>query len=134
MRCGLPPPEGLVMDPGVYLVGTPIGNLEDVTLRALRILAAVDVLACEDTRVTRRLFVRHGLPVPARLFSCHAHNERSIAGRLIALAGEGKAVAYCTDAGMPGISDPGLHLTREAVKAGARLEAVPGPSAVVTAV
>lgn len=122
------------MEPGVYLVGTPIGNLEDVTLRSLRILADADVLACEDTRVTRRLFVRHGLPAPAILFSCHEHNERIVAVRLAALAREGKAVAYCTDAGMPGISDPGLHVAREAVRAGVRLEAIPGPSAVATAV
>ena len=125
-----PPP----LEPGLYLVGTPIGNLEDVTLRALRILAEADVLACEDTRVTRKLFQRHGLTPPKALYVCNDHNEKSVAPKLAALAAEGKIVAFCSDAGMPGISDPGFRLARAVLEAGVKLEAVPGPSAASVAV
>ena len=121
------------LPPGLYLVGTPIGNLEDVTLRALRVLAAADVLACEDTRVTRKLFQRHGIPAPGADFVCNDHNERTVAKRLAGLAAEGKVVAFCSDAGMPGISDPGFNLARAAREAGVRVEVIPGPSAVVAA-
>lgn len=120
--------------PGIYLVATPIGNLEDITLRALRVLAAADVLACEDTRVTRKLFQRHGLPTPKTLIAANDHNERTVAKRLAALAAEGRIVAFCSDAGMPGISDPGFNIGRAAREAGVLLEVIPGPSALVTAV
>ncbi|MDR2391216.1 MAG: 16S rRNA (cytidine(1402)-2'-O)-methyltransferase [Planctomycetota bacterium] len=122
------PPE-----PGIYLVATPIGNMEDITLRALRILRSADILACEDTRVTRKLFERHGLAAPRMIFSCHDHNERMVAKRLADLALSGSTVACCSDAGMPGISDPGFHIVREALGAGVKLEAIPGPNAMVTA-
>lgn len=120
--------------PGVYLIGTPIGNLEDITLRALRILRGCEVLACEDTRVTRKLFQRHNLPAPAILLACNDHNERAVAKRLAGYASSGKAVGFCSDAGMPGVSDPGYHIVREAREAGVMVEVIPGPSAVTTAV
>lgn len=71
--------DGPVLTPGIYLVGTPIGNLRDITLRALQVLAGADVLACEDTRVTRKLFSRHGLSAPAAIVSCNDHNEQAVA-------------------------------------------------------
>jgi 16S rRNA (cytidine1402-2'-O)-methyltransferase len=84
--------------------------------------------------VTRRLFSRHGLAAPAALFCCNDHNERTVAKRLAMLAKQGKVVACCSDAGMPGISDPGFHIVREAIQAGVRLEAIPGPCALAAAV
>lgn len=127
-------PESPPVPAGVYLVGTPIGNLEDITLRALRVLAAADVLACEDTRVTRKLFSRHGLSAPKAIYACNDHNEERVAERLAAAAAGGKVVAYCSDAGMPGVSDPGFHIARAALAAGVPLDVIPGPSAAPTAV
>ncbi|MCC8190885.1 MAG: 16S rRNA (cytidine(1402)-2'-O)-methyltransferase [Planctomycetes bacterium] len=129
-----PGAEPPAIDPGLYLVATPIGNLEDITLRALRVLAAADVLVCEDTRVTRRLFQRHGLPAPATLLVANDHTEKSVAQRLTEYAARGKVVVYCSDAGVPGISDPGFHLVQCAVQAGVAVQVIPGASAVVTAV
>lgn len=126
----VPPP----LASGIYLVATPIGNLEDITLRALRVLSAADALACEDTRVTRKLFQRHGLPAPKALYAANDHNEQTVAKRLVELAASGRIVAYCSDAGLPGISDPGYRIVQAAREAGVRVEVVPGPSAVVTAV
>lgn len=120
--------------PGLYLIGTPIGNMEDVTLRALRVLRGCGVLACEDTRVTRKLFQRYGLRAPGVLLSCNDHNERVVARRLVEYIESGFAVGFCSDAGMPGISDPGYHLVREARSAGVCIEVIPGVSAVTTAV
>lgn len=117
------------VEPGVYLVATPIGNMEDITLRALRVLGAADALACEDTRVTRKLFQRHGLAAPGTIFSCNDHNEAAVCKRLVHLALDGKVVAFCSDAGMPGISDPGYRIIAAAREAGARLEILPGPCA-----
>lgn len=128
-----PEPEGPALEPGVYLVGTPIGNMEDITLRALRVLAGADVLACEDTRITRKLFQRHGIPAPKTLLVCNDNNERAVSRRLAALAAEGKVVAFCSDAGLPGLSDPGYHIAAAAREAGVRLEAAPGPVAAPTA-
>ena len=117
----------------LWLIATPIGNLEDITLRALRLLGEIDALACEDTRVTRRIFARHGIKSPAELFSCHAHNERGATVRILRLLTEGKTVALCTDAGMPAISDPGFRLVSAVLEAGFRVAVAPGPSAVETA-
>lgn len=125
------PPE---IPAGIYLIGTPIGNMEDITLRALRVLARADVLACEDTRVTRKLFARHGIPAPKTLVACNDHNEAKAAKYLVRLAAEGNVVAYCSDAGMPGVSDPGYTLLCEANAAGVRADVIPGASAVTTAV
>ncbi len=110
---------------------TPIGNLEDVTLRVLTTLREADVVACEDTRHTRVLLDRHG--ISARLVSLHEHNERARASELVARMLEGAVVALVSDAGTPLVSDPGFTLVRECLAAGVALEVLPGPSAVLTA-
>jgi 16S rRNA (cytidine1402-2'-O)-methyltransferase len=115
----------------LYIVATPIGNLEDITLRALRVLGSVDLVAAEDTRRTGLLLQAYGIKKP--LISCFAHNEARQSKRLLALLGEGKTVALVSDAGMPGISDPGARLIRQAAEAGAGLTVIPGASAVLTA-
>ena len=115
----------------LHVVATPIGNLEDVSLRALRVLAEVDVVFAEDTRRTRKLLTRHG--IEARPLSLHAHNEQSrIERALEALEGAGQ-VALVSDAGTPLVSDPGERLVAAAIAAGHRVEAVPGASAVLAA-
>ena len=113
------------------LCATPIGNLEDVTLRVLRELAEADVVLCEDTRHTRGLLERHG--VSARLVSYHEHNEEARARELVGRMQAGEVVALVSDAGMPLVSDPGFVLVRETVAAGLAVEVLPGPSAVITA-
>jgi 16S rRNA (cytidine1402-2'-O)-methyltransferase len=110
---------------------TPIGNLEDVTLRVLAALAHADVVACEDTRRSARLLARHG--IDARLVSYHEHNERARARELLARIEHGEVVALVSDAGMPLISDPGHELLRACLDAGVGVEVLPGPSAVETA-
>jgi len=115
----------------LYLVATPIGNLEDVTRRALRILGEVDVIAAEDTRHTRRLLQHYG--ITARLTPLFEHNERARTPGLIERLRAGESVAIVTDAGSPGIADPGYPVVRAAVEAGLRIESVPGPSAVLAA-
>jgi 16S rRNA (cytidine1402-2'-O)-methyltransferase len=110
---------------------TPIGNLEDVTLRVLDTLGRADVVACEDTRHTRVLLDRHG--ISAKLVSFHEHNERARSDELLARVRDGAFVALVSDAGMPLVSDPGFGLVRECIAAGLRLEVLPGPSAVPTA-
>jgi 16S rRNA (cytidine1402-2'-O)-methyltransferase len=112
----------------LYVVGTPIGNLEDITLRALRVLREVDLIACEDTRHTRTLLKRHGIATP--LVSYHEHNERKRAPQLVRRLLAGEDIALVTDAGMPGISDPGFHVVTGALAAGVPVTPVPGPSAV----
>jgi 16S rRNA (cytidine1402-2'-O)-methyltransferase len=115
----------------LFLVATPIGNLEDITSRALRVLGEVQVVAAEDSRRTRRLLEHFGLATP--IVSLFEHNERArIPGLLRRLEG-GESVAVVTDAGSPGVSDPGYPLVRAAVEAGFRVESVPGPSAVIAA-
>jgi 16S rRNA (cytidine1402-2'-O)-methyltransferase len=116
---------------GLYLVATPIGNLRDVTMRALEVLAAADLIACEDTRVTRKLLDRYGIATP--LSSYHEHNAAQARPRLLARLGEGAAIALVSDAGTPLVSDPGYKLVREARAAGASVTALPGPSAVLAA-
>lgn len=117
----------------LHIVATPIGNLEDVTLRAVRVLGSVGALAVEDTRITPRLLDRHGIPRPPVLFACHEHNEDRAAARILELLAAGTDVALATDAGMPGISDPGFRAVRAALEAGHAVEVLPGPSAVTTA-
>ncbi len=119
--------------PGGRLVvcPTPIGNLEDVTLRVLETLRAADVVACEDTRHTRVLLQRHGIRAP--LVSLHEHNERARSGELLGRVRDGETVALVSDAGTPLISDPGFALVRECIAAGLSLEVLPGPSAVLPA-
>ncbi len=117
----------------LYLIATPIGNLEDITLRALRVLREVDVLACEDTRHTRILLDRHDIPKPKLVFSYHEHNEEHACGRIIDLLEQGLSVGVCTNAGYPGISDPGYLATCRAIAKEISVEVVPGASAVQTA-
>lgn len=116
----------------LYLCATPIGNLGDVTLRVLEVLARADVVLCEDTRHSQTLFRRHGI-TPRVLLSFHEHNEEARLERVLALLQEGKEVALVTDAGMPGLSDPGFTLVRACVEAGEEVVALPGASAVTTA-
>jgi 16S rRNA (cytidine1402-2'-O)-methyltransferase len=113
------------------VVATPIGNLGDVTLRALEILRAADVIFAEDTRHTRLLLTRHGIAAP--LQSAHAHNENARRSELLRRLGRGEKVALVTDAGTPGVADPGARLVAAAAHAGHRVVAIPGPSAVAAA-
>ena len=110
---------------------TPIGNLEDVTLRLLAELRAADVVLCEDTRHTRGLLERHG--IEARLLSYHEHNEASRTAELLPRLAAGERIALVSDAGMPGISDPGARIVQAALAAGVAVTVLPGPSAVETA-
>jgi 16S rRNA (cytidine1402-2'-O)-methyltransferase len=110
---------------------TPIGNLEDVTLRVLQALRSADVVACEDTRRTRVLLERHGIAAP--LVAYHEHNERRRAGELVGRVRAGETVALVSDAGTPVVSDPGWVVLHEALAAGVAVDVLPGPSAVVTA-
>ncbi|MHC4200019.1 MAG: 16S rRNA (cytidine(1402)-2'-O)-methyltransferase [Planctomycetota bacterium] len=116
----------------LYVVATPVGNLEDVTLRALDALRECDVIACEDTRVTRRLLDRHGIRAK-RLVSYHEHNEKERAPELAGLAASGKSVALVTNAGTPLVSDPGFRLVQACLEAGVEVVPVPGASSVLAA-
>ena len=115
----------------LYVVATPLGNLRDITLRALDVLAGVDVIAAEDTRVTAKLLARHGIRTP--MISVHEHNELRRAQEIVALLAEGKSVALVTDAGTPAVSDPGAKLVRAVSEAGFAVVPVPGASAAVAA-
>jgi 16S rRNA (cytidine1402-2'-O)-methyltransferase len=120
------------VEPGtLYVVATPIGNLEDITLRALRVLDSVDVIAAEDTRHTRKLLTHHGISRP--LISFHAHNEQRQVPRLLALLQEGRSIALVTDAGTPGISDPGYSLLQALVPHAIPIVPIPGPAAAIAA-
>jgi len=115
----------------LVVCATPIGNLEDVTLRALAALREADVVLCEDTRHTRGLLDRHG--IEARLLSYHEHNEAARTAELLPRLLGGERVVLVSDAGMPGVSDPGARIVREALDAGVDVTVLPGPSAVETA-
>lgn len=115
----------------LFLIATPIGNLEDITHRALRILREVSVVAAEDTRHTRRLLDHFGIKVP--IISLFEHNERARIPGLLKRLAAGESIGVVTDAGSPGIADPGYPVVRAAVEEGFRVESVPGPSAVVAA-
>jgi len=115
----------------LYVVATPIGNLRDITLRALDVLGEADIIAAEDTRITATLTSHYG--ITGRLASLHAHNERQRADEVIAWLAAGKRVALVTDAGTPAISDPGAALVRAVIDAGFAVAPVPGPSAVIAA-
>ena len=117
--------------PGLYLVATPIGNLGDITLRALEVLKRVDRIACEDTRQTQKLLNHFQIETPT--VSCHQHNERQRAAELIEALRAGARVALVSDAGMPGISDPGSWLTAEAIAAGVPVIPIPGANAALAA-
>lgn len=117
--------------PGLYVVGTPIGNARDITLRALDTLRGADLIACEDTRVSRPFL--HGFGIAAPLIACHDHNEAEAAERIIAALQDGKVVALISDAGMPLVSDPGHRVVRAVIDAGHPVTVVPGPSAPLAA-
>ncbi len=129
MSDGQPPETGRVI-----LVGTPIGNLGDISLRAVEELRRADVVCCEDTRRTRGLLSALGVPAGSRLMALHAHNEAGAAEVAVRRAAAGATVAVVTDAGMPGISDPGERLVAAAIAAGVPVDVVPGPAAAVAAV
>src|SRR5512138_3233818 len=113
----------------LFVVATPIGNLEDITLRALRVLREVAVIAAEDTRRTGHLLARHAIATPTT--SLHEHNEREKSDAIMARLARGESVALVSDAGTPTVSDPGSHLIRRAIDAGVRVEPIPGPSAIL---
>src|ERR1700731_577886 len=117
--------------PGLYLVATPIGNLGDITLRALETLAGVDIIACEDTRITRRLTERYA--ITAQLKPYHEHNAAMARPKILQHLAQGASIALVSDAGTPLISDPGFKLVREVCAAGLPVIALPGPSSVLTA-
>jgi 16S rRNA (cytidine1402-2'-O)-methyltransferase len=125
------PREKESMRPALYVVGTPIGNLEDITLRALRVLKEVDVIACEDTRQTQKLLTHYA--VKTRTVSCHEHNEAERSAELVGLMQQGSSVALVTDAGMPAVSDPGYRLISRAIEKKLPVVPVPGPSAFLAA-
>jgi 16S rRNA (cytidine1402-2'-O)-methyltransferase len=125
------PAENSSLAPGLYLVATPIGNLGDITLRALEVLRAVDLIACEDTRQTQKLL--NHFQIEKKTVSYHEHNEHSRAAELVAAIKGGSAVAVVTDAGTPGVSDPGSWLVREAIAAGVQVFPIPGANAAVSA-
>lgn len=137
MTIGEAGPEGGTLRPlapGLHFVATPIGAARDITLRALDILRAADVLAAEDTRTLRHLMEIHGIPVGSRpLVAYHDHNGTEARPRLLRALEEGKSVAYASEAGTPLVADPGFQLARAAIAAGLPVLAAPGPSAVLTA-
>ncbi|MFO7976540.1 MAG: 16S rRNA (cytidine(1402)-2'-O)-methyltransferase [Candidatus Hydrogenedentota bacterium] len=114
----------------LYLVPTPIGNLEDMTYRAVRVLSEIAALACEDTRRTRVLLEHYGISKPKTVFSYHEHNERSAGKRILGLLDAGVSVAVCSNAGYPGVSDPGFRVASTAIEAGHEVISLPGASAV----
>lgn len=120
-----------MLEPGLYLVATPIGNLEDITLRALRVLKSVDRIACEDTRQTQKLLNHFAISTPT--VSYHEHNEQARTAELMVSLQQGGSVAVVSDAGTPAFSDPGLALVRAALSAGIRVFPVPGANAAISA-
>lgn len=128
------PEEGLsgpTIDPGLYVVATPIGNLRDITLRAIDVLRAAELIACEDTRITRRLCEAYD--ITGKLVAYHDHNGEKVRPGLLKALADGKVVAQVSDAGTPVVSDPGYRLVREATAAGFDVRAIPGASAPLTA-
>src|SRR4051812_1129186 len=115
----------------LFVVATPIGNLEDITVRALRVLREVAVIAAEDTRRTAHLLARHAISTPTT--SLHEHNESRKSSTIVARLQRGDSVALVSDAGTPTVSDPGARLVQDAIAAGIRVEPIPGPSAVLAA-
>ena len=115
----------------LYIVATPIGNLEDITLRAINTLRDADVIACEDTRHTQTLLTHLGI-TGKRLIACHAHNEAASSQGIVGLLQQGLSVAYCSDAGTPGVSDPGSRLVRAVRASGFDVVPIPGASASIT--
>ncbi len=119
-------------DPDVYIIPTPVGNLEDITERARRILTEVDAVFCEDTRRAKKLLSHLG--IQAKLISLHSHNQERRIAQVLDMLRQGRKIAYISDSGTPGISDPGALLVREATEAGFSVSVLPGPTAFVPAV
>jgi 16S rRNA (cytidine1402-2'-O)-methyltransferase len=117
----------------LYVISTPIGNLEDISLRSLRLLKTLEHIACEDTRTTRSLMGKLGIEVSHHLFSYHEHNEKKATEKVLELLRAGIDVGLASDAGMPGVSDPGYRVVSRAVEEGFKIEVCPGASAVQTA-
>lgn len=117
----------------LYIISTPIGNMEDITLRALRVLKEVDEIAGEDTRVTKTLLQKLDIPYPSKIYSYRDQNEEKMSGYVIERIKSGQSVALLTDAGTPGVSDPGYRLVSKAREQGIEIEVLPGASAPVTA-
>ncbi|MCJ2129905.1 16S rRNA (cytidine(1402)-2'-O)-methyltransferase [Methylobacterium sp. E-045] len=124
--------EAEPLDPGLHVVATPIGNLKDVSFRALATLAAADTVLAEDTRVTRTLLMHYGITTP--LVAYHEHSNAAVRERMIARMQNGEALALVSDAGTPLVSDPGFKLVQAAIEAGIAVTPIPGPSAVMTAI
>lgn len=122
-----------VYTPGLYFVPTPIGNLEDITIRALRLFSSADIIACEDTRVTGQLLKLYKI-VPKRLVVCHEHNEKSVSLELCREVQQGNIVCYCSDAGTPLLSDPGHILLKTAIEFQIPYTVLPGASAILPAI
>lgn len=131
VNSNLQPPNPQPPTPVLYVVPTPIGNLKDITLRALEVLKSVDLIACEDTRQTKKLLQAYEFKTD--LLSYHEHTSEDVTKKLIALLEEGKGVALVSDGGMPLISDPGFELVSAAVKKGIKVECLPGANAAITA-
>ena len=123
--------EARQLEPGLYLVATPIGNLGDITLRALDVLRAADRIACEDTRQTQKLLNHFEIAKPT--VSCHEHNERERAAEFVEAIRTGAKIAVVSDAGMPGVSDPGTALAQAVIAAGLQVIPIPGPNAALSA-
>lgn len=122
------------LEPGLYLVATPIGNARDITLRALDVLGAADVLVAEDTRVLRKLMAIHGVPIKDRhIMAYHDHSSEAVRRRILQAVADGQAVAYASDAGTPMVADPGFVLVRDGLEQGLLVTSVPGPSAALAA-
>jgi|TARA_B110000014_G_C20125680_1_gene599408 16S rRNA (cytidine1402-2'-O)-methyltransferase len=119
------------MKPSLYLIASPIGNLEDISLRAIEVLKEVDLIACEDTRTTNKLLAHYG--IKKKLISIHQHNEKNKTKLLIEMLLNGKLIAYVSDAGTPAISDPGAFLVNQSLKLNIKVSPIPGPSSIVTA-
>lgn len=117
----------------LYIVGTPIGNMKDITLRALETLKEVDVIACEDTRVTKKLLSHHEIRYD-KLVAYHDQNEKASAKGIVEMINAGQSVAIVSDAGMPVVADPGFEVIRQAIAAGIEFEVIPGVSAVTTSI
>ena len=115
----------------LYIVPTPIGNLQDITLRALEVLKSVDIVLAEDTRTSKFLLQHYG--IEKRILSHHQHNEHAAVAEIVKKLNEGLSVALISDAGTPGISDPGFLLVRECISAGIEMECLPGPTALIPA-
>lgn len=125
------PTDAPLLAPGLYLVATPIGNLEDITLRALRVLRSVDLIACEDTRHTQKLLHHFAIKTPT--VSYHMHNETARSDELVASLKQGARIAVVSDAGTPAVADPGAAIVAAAISAGIAIYPIPGPNAAISA-